>query len=355
MEKLSGSSARYYFAAMNTASGFCGKFKEIFGDTDKLFIIKGGPGTGKSRFMAALGAEAEARNRSVEYFYCSSDTTSLDGVIFTSKNGNERIGVIDGTAPHTYDPILPGAKDNILNFCDFWNSEMISRHKTELLSLNKAKQRLFSSVYGYLAAIRELDKITSDITVQALDKNKMTSAIRRILHNISFGKGYKERVRIRSAIGSNGIVRLDTFSKIANANYAVIDREFAANSFMNMLKSELIRLDQPITVSYDPFFPDTPDAIYVPDADMSFYIGSECKAYEKTVNTARFIDIAKISEYRPKLRAVSKLRKQLLEMVYKDNSEIRILHSSAEEIYISAMDFSRNDSLRNKLISELFT
>ena len=124
----------YYFAAMNTAEGFRGYFKDIFGELDTLYIIKGGPGTGKSRFMRELGEAAEKSGTETEYFLCSSDPSSLDGVIFTDKDG-KRTGVIDGTSPHAYEPTVAGIKEHILNFGDFWSTELLQEHRKEIKSL----------------------------------------------------------------------------------------------------------------------------------------------------------------------------------------------------------------------------
>ena len=40
-----------YFAASNSAQGFKNYYPEVFARADHLYIIKGGPGTGKSSFM----------------------------------------------------------------------------------------------------------------------------------------------------------------------------------------------------------------------------------------------------------------------------------------------------------------
>ena len=69
-----------FFAAMNTAEGFKSYFREIFDEFENIYIIKGGPGTGKSRFMKEVACRAEEKGLSVERFYCSSDPTSLDAV-----------------------------------------------------------------------------------------------------------------------------------------------------------------------------------------------------------------------------------------------------------------------------------
>lgn len=105
-----------YFAAANSADGFVCWFDRIFTpDTiDRCFIIKGGSGTGKSTFMKRLAAEGEKRGYEAEYYYCSSDPTSLDGLILTRKTmggeGLRTAAVIDGTAPHTRDRYSPARR-----------------------------------------------------------------------------------------------------------------------------------------------------------------------------------------------------------------------------------------------------
>ena len=85
-----------FFAAANGYSGFRSYFDKIFDPSEytSLYILKGGPGTGKSSFMKRLLAELETEVEECEAIFCSSDPASLDGVII--KRGERRIGVIDG-------------------------------------------------------------------------------------------------------------------------------------------------------------------------------------------------------------------------------------------------------------------
>jgi Mrp family chromosome partitioning ATPase len=50
-----------FFAAANTEMGFRSLFDEIFAPEKfrRIYILKGGPGTGKSTLMRNLGAVAE--------------------------------------------------------------------------------------------------------------------------------------------------------------------------------------------------------------------------------------------------------------------------------------------------------
>ena len=70
-----------YFLGANSRDGFASLYSGFAaGEGDRLHIIKGGPGTGKSGFMKKLGAAAERRGLDVEYVLCSGDPDSLDGV-----------------------------------------------------------------------------------------------------------------------------------------------------------------------------------------------------------------------------------------------------------------------------------
>ena len=64
----------------------------------------------------------------VELHYCSSDPSSLDGIVIKELN----VVMIDATAPHTVDPKTPGAIDEILNFGEFWDVEKIEENRDNL-------------------------------------------------------------------------------------------------------------------------------------------------------------------------------------------------------------------------------
>ena len=63
-----------YFAAVNSGAGFISFFEEIFyaPQISRRYVIKGGPGTGKSSFLRRVAKSAESCGRSVKYYYCSS-------------------------------------------------------------------------------------------------------------------------------------------------------------------------------------------------------------------------------------------------------------------------------------------
>ncbi|MBR5869419.1 MAG: hypothetical protein IKZ09_00145, partial [Clostridia bacterium] len=125
------------FAAANTADGFYSHFPMLFdplcGRWQKIYIIKGGPGTGKSSFMKRTAEYAEKRGLHVERCYCSSDTRSLDGIRIPAIG----VAMLDGTAPHTVDAVLPGAVEEIINLGMFFDTGMLGGKRDAIRALQE--------------------------------------------------------------------------------------------------------------------------------------------------------------------------------------------------------------------------
>ncbi|MCF8011862.1 MAG: ATPase [Clostridiales bacterium] len=93
------------FPGGNTSRGFYSFYDYIIEPEKaaRIFVIKGGPGVGKSTFMGKIGEAMQDRGYDVEYHCCSSDNDSLDGIVIPSI----KIAMLDGTAPHS---AVPGHK-----------------------------------------------------------------------------------------------------------------------------------------------------------------------------------------------------------------------------------------------------
>jgi len=85
------------FPGGNTSQGFYSFYDYILHpEAKRLFILKGGPGVGKSTLMKQVGETMLAKGYDIEFHYCSSDNSSLDGIVIPAL----QVGIIDGTAPH---------------------------------------------------------------------------------------------------------------------------------------------------------------------------------------------------------------------------------------------------------------
>ena len=102
-----------FFMGANTPEGFYSLFDGLYSAAEgwRAFVIKGGPGTGKSTLMKRIAAEADARGLFCERIHCSSDPNSLDAVILPGL----KIAVADGTPPHAIEPRYPGVCEKIVD------------------------------------------------------------------------------------------------------------------------------------------------------------------------------------------------------------------------------------------------
>lgn len=125
--------SKHYFVCANSAKGFQNFFPSNLKSLNKIYILKGGPGTGKSSLMKKIGTALEEKEYSVEYIHCSSDPDSLDGLICRTLS----IGIVDGTSPHVVEPTAPGAIEEYINLGIAWNIEELSKHKKKFFIYKK--------------------------------------------------------------------------------------------------------------------------------------------------------------------------------------------------------------------------
>jgi len=87
-----------YFLGANSPAGFYSLYSELLPPetANAIYILKGGPGCGKSTLMRRVAQAMEEKGASVEYIACSGDPDSLDAVVFPALN----TAIVDGTAPH---------------------------------------------------------------------------------------------------------------------------------------------------------------------------------------------------------------------------------------------------------------
>lgn len=337
-----------FFASSNTGGGFFNKFDEIFSGLKKKYIIKGGPGTGKSRLMRDLASAAERSGHRVEYFYCSSDPDSLDGILIDSS-----VGMVDGTPPHISEPDYPGAVGEIINLGDFWNRAVLENRTEEIIKLSDEKAKLFAGAYRYLSSVRQLEGYISSVIASAVNREKLESCVKRIIGK-SRGRDGIITVRQTESYSMKGFVLLPAFEKASKTSYLVTGKYNTAHIFFGYLLREAERNKLSAVVSYSSSDPGLLSGIYLPETGCAFVTG-EGRQSDRIINMERFINNDEIRRYRQRIRFAKKCSSAMAKGAEKCFDEIKNVHFRLEEIYSSAMDFSRKEEFQTALIERIIS
>ena len=336
--KTTQESEKTLFAAVNSGKGFKSFYTEIFDreEIEHRYLIKGGPGTGKSTFMRRVGRRAEEAGLSSEYYLCSSDPTSIDAVVIDG-----RAAIIDATSPHSVECELAGARDKLINLGEFWNEDGLFEKKEEIKELSVRKRENYRAAYRFLSAAHEVEERSRELCAVFINKEKMQKAARRIAGRLPDGKGYSLKIGVLNSIGMKGRVRLRSYEIMAQEVYYVVDSYESGSLFLAMLLGEAQRKGNAVRVSYSPLGAAYPDAVFFEESRTAFILLKEKPQGEKYVNMRRFvqIDADRAKEVKREYRENGRMIEALVQSAADTLEAAGKEHFELERIYKENMDF----------------
>ena len=341
MEDKTELSVPKYFAAANSYRGFISYFDKFFQskDFDKIYVLKGGPGTGKSSFMKKVSTHFYNMGCYVEEIYCSSDPHSLDGVIV--RKNDKAIAVLDGTAPHERDAVIPGAIDELINLGDGWDEKTLSERKKEILSLSAEKAKCYKTAYFYLCAAGKSKEIIRHFYNLSFDKYKAKIKAESILANLQQNEKPQISTRLVSSFGRYGSYSLDTINLLSERVIGISGSEESADIFLKIIYEKLVEKGINFTQFKAVLSPDDTDAILI-DQDKTAIVRSA----DGEICADEFLDLSPADQERTRTARVT--HAELLDEARRWFAIASDMHFRLEEIYGEAMNFEKN----NKLIEE---
>ena len=335
-----------YFLGANSSEGFVSFFPDSYIPGDwHAYIIKGGPGTGKSSFMKYIAAKAGDKGYSVILCPCSSDPDSLDGVIIE----DTKTVVLDGTAPHIVEPRLPGACENIINLGEFWNGDKLFANAKEIDKATKENSNLHKTAAAYLSAAGEV--MYDSLKLSRLCTNRLS--VLRFAEKLSkkylpekAKKSGSEFVRFIGGITPKGIVG---FSKTVTdycKSIVVIEDKLGGTSgdIIKYLRAAAIEKGYGIITLKNPFLPsELTDHIIIPELSLAFVTENEFISFDtpvRRIHARRFTNKSALKKYRGRIQFNRKIGRQLLSGAISTLESAKKSHDKLEKYYIEAMDFN---------------
>ena len=346
-----------YFAASNSTAGFISYYEEIFrtAHIGHIWAIKGGPGTGKSRFLQDVAECAVKQGWRCEYIYCSSDPNSLDAVILT-KEGSAGIVLLDATAPHLFEPICPGAWEDIVNLGEFWNSEALAARRVEIEQLNREKGDAYRRAYRYLSGFGDLRANHDALAAPFINRKKISALAEKLLKDVPNGESYVSQPALIHSVGMRGEVGFDTYFYEAEEIYIVADCHGAAQYLMLELGKLANEKRLSVRISHDPVEAEKIDGLFFCESGMVFVVcpEEECDYPHRLISMRRFVDTASMKHVRRELRAVDRISRAMKGEALDALEKVREVHFRLEDIYSAAMNFEAKEAFTKSFCKKLF-
>lgn len=350
---------RHLFPGGNTSKGFYSFYRYILSqdDANRIFCIKGGPGTGKSTLMKKIGKHFSNKGYTIEYHHCSSDNDSLDAVVIKELN----IALLDGTSPHIVDPINPGAVDEILNLGEAINTSKISKHKNDIIQVNKEISKNFKRAYRFLRAAKCVHDDWSSLNYESLNSKKISflmDELSKLIPNTPAKLSSGDRNLFATAFTPSGIISyIDELTSDFNTKVIL-------NGGPGLGKSSILRYigslaeKQGFFVEYlhDPLSPERLEHILIPEI-------STCVLTENEINQSTFTglhynmtDYTNQNTLNNNASDIKFIKTEFYALVNKALDLIHnahLLHDDLETYYINNIDFNKLDNIYLDVINRI--
>jgi len=358
---------KHLYPGGNTSAGFFSYYSNIIDliRATRVFILKGGPGVGKSTFMRKIGDEMTERGYDIEHHHCSSDNGSLDGVVIPALG----IALIDGTSPHIVDPRYPGAVDEIINLGEYWDEAKLRAGREQILADSDLLGQLFPAAYCQLAEAKiarddaesyvagcmdflSVNKITLDLIgeiIEDLQSSGKTPLARHLFCSAITPDGVKHF--IESLLG--GIEKLYLIKGLPGSGRSYLVETIAREAQLRGLDTE---------VYHCAFEPLKVDLVIIPEAKSAVLKDVEEVGFKSdivkgldtnTVDLNSCLNQTKLEGGKDRLFSARQRYTAAFERAVGYISEAKRVHDHMESFYVPAMDFEAIGEKRNNTLQRI--
>ncbi len=360
--------AKKVFPGNNTCEGFFSLYDNIIRpDAARIFVIKGGPGVGKSTFMKKIGMTMLEKGFDVELHWCSSDNDSLDGVVIPAL----QVALIDGTAPHVVDPKNPGAVDTIIHLGDYWNETVLVSNKEKIIACNKRVSRLFKTAYSYLkeakVASDELAGYYSEAMIPTLLYKNIHILCSEIFYNVPpiYDRPAGVRRLFASANTPDGLVNhIDTILLDIHKLYLLKGEPAAGrDELLQAVLDKGIQLGVDVEAYHCPFEPRKLELLYFPGLLTAVLYQNDRLDFDpgalqgldsiELLDLNQHLDANVCAVYNEEIQDAKNRLAGNIERAYQKINAAKKTHDEMEKYYVPVMDFEAVSKKREETLERI--
>lgn len=316
----------------------------------RAVLIKAGPGCGKSHMMRRLAEQLMLKGHNVHIIHCSADPSSLDGVICPELS----LTVLDATAPHSLEPVLPQAHEDVISLYDALDEAALHQHCQELQLLHGKHKNTVERATRYLAAASSLLQDRARTAQCCTDLAKARALSVSLSHRylpVKKQKAAKEWMRTLSAITPGGVTFYQDTIRALCGEIIILDDAFGPSSgvLLAHLRREALAKGHALITCWCAMQPrDKIDHLILPELGIAFVTSAPFHTLQprgdRVIHASRFMNRNGLHSRKARLKFDLRAAKELVREAGQLLAEAQTYHQEAEAFYTSSMDFSSVDS-----------
>ena len=336
-----------FFLGANSPLGFYSLYDQLIDpkQAKAIYILKGGPGCGKSTLMRRIGARAEEMGEQVEYIQCSGDPDSLDGVVLH----NAKTAIVDGTAPHIIEPHYPGVVESYVNLGDCYNKDGLSAVKSEIMDCMTGYKGCYKQAYRCLNAAAE---ITEDMRSVLITRGLEEKAAKRAGGILSReakhgGNGTGQIIqRFLGAVTHQGrLTCYATAETLCKRIYLLEDSCGLAHLLLIHLLAGLTHSGYDVIACPSPMAPDRLEHLIIPELSLAFLSTPPDRTYHKRpyrrIRMDTMADPELLRRNKARMRFSHKIVAALTDEAVESLAQAKAMHDDLEALYNPHVDFDQ--------------
>lgn len=353
---------RNYFVCANTSTGFVNYFPSNLQGLSKIFILKGGPGTGKSTLMKKIGLIYNNMNYEVGYIHCSSDVESLDGVVIPKL----KVAIVDGTSPHVIEPKAPGAVEEYVHLGSAWNVDELEKDAESILKIQDEIKEHYANAYEHLRDGLKVHDEWEKIYIGEMNfgrANEMAEQLKKlILTDVTKTKDAMVYHRFFGAMTPDGPVDyIENLTEHMKTRYFIKGRPGSGkSSILKKISQAAIERGIDTEIYHCAFDPNSLDMILFPELKICIFDSTAPHEHFPSREGDIIVDVyaecitpGTDEKYATEL---ADMKEQYGECVKQAKAELglaKCLHDDLERYYIRSTDFAKINQIRKDILMRI--
>ena len=327
-----------YFLGNNSGYGFFNLYEKELKLKDKVVLLKGGSGTGKSSLLKKIAKKAKSLGLDYELWFCSGDPQSLDGVFVKDKN----VAVVDATSPHASGVDIPVVKDVIFDLAQNIDKDKLKGMREEIEKRIKTKKQHFMRAYQHLkSALCHLYN-QFEIEKQGVEEDKIRAYASSIARDLKPSASVNRELFSRAICPSG---ESEYFDHLRGKRVIFVSGcAYAKKVFFE----EISKLRKGLTLLLSPLDPKTLEGIICDDVAYVQEVGHFAKD--------SIVDLGVFGEKFDKDDEIEESNNKVLQTAFAVErlNKAREAHMSVENIFVPAMNFDGNEKMLKEIESFVF-